>query len=322
MGKLTRRDVIKGIAGTAGYLALLSPPAGARSARHIPIGLEAYTLGSDGLRSDLSGTLQTVRQMGYETIEMGPSIPGHSAKDVRQALDQAGLRAPSIMVPMEPYLPGMLSLAETAPVLDALRVLGAQYASVPMFPYPPRDKALEVNDELLDYITKVARDKTEADWRKVASSLNDKSRELSREGFKLCYHNHSVEFGPLPSGKTPYDILLAETDPKSVHYEMDVGWVMAAGVDPLELLKKHRDRFALLHLKDAGEMAPNTSLRITSARLGTGVGKWEPFLKEVVTNSNVQYVYVEQEPPYVPSRIEAARESYAYLKSVMDKVER
>jgi len=66
---------------------------------------------------------------------------------------------------------------------------------------------------------------------------------------KFGYHNHSTEFQK-ENGKVLYDVLLDRTDPKLVHMEMDLGWVIAAGSDPIEYFNKYPGRFPLWHLKD------------------------------------------------------------------------
>src|SRR5205807_3720190 len=67
-------------------------------------------------------------------------------------------------------------------------------------------------------------------WKRAAENFNRAGAELKKAGIRLGYHNHVEEFKPLPDGKLPYDVLLAESDPKLVKMEMDLGWAHEAGV--------------------------------------------------------------------------------------------
>jgi len=72
---------------------------------------------------------------------------------------------------------------------------------------------------------------------------------------KFFYHTHGYEF--LPSGNgTLFDLMMAETKPQFVHFEMDVFWVVHPGQDPVKLLEKYGSRFELMHVKDMKRGTP------------------------------------------------------------------
>ena len=54
-------------------------------------------------------------------------------------------------------------------------------------------------------------------------------------GIKFGYHNHTEAFR-VTEGVVPYDELIRLTDPSKVTMEMDCGWVVAGGADPVEYL--------------------------------------------------------------------------------------
>ena len=141
------------------------------------------------------------------------------------------------------------------------------------------------------------------------------SRRTFLGALKLAYHNHDVEFMQYGS-KTAYELLLENTDPGAVWFEMDVGWVAAAGVDPIRLLHAHRHRFRLMHVKDikAGTV-PNHAFKMDPAEVGSGILDWRAIL-QVGYNVGVRYYYVEQEPPFAGPRMDAARADYEYLARV------
>ena len=146
--------------------------------------------------------------------------------------------------------------------------------------------------------------------------LNAKGEVLRREGVKLAYHNHNPEFAPF--GETNgLAILLEHTDPKAVAFEMDAGWVVAAGRDPVEILRAYPQRFRLMHVKDiAPTHKVNTVIKADTTEVGTGIIDWKRVLTAAVA-SGVKHFSIEQEPPYsrMPP-IEAARLGYERLSKL------
>src|SRR3546814_15880226 len=62
------------------------------------------------------------------------------------------------------------------------------------------------------------------------------------------------------------------TDPALVAFEIDTGWVAAAGHDPIASLKRYTGRFRLIHMKDiASETVPNYAFKQMPAIPGQGV---------------------------------------------------
>jgi sugar phosphate isomerase/epimerase len=261
----------------------------------LPIGLQLYTLG-DAPDNDLDGTLQAVAKIGYRTVE-GVGYMKHTAAEFRAALDRAGLSCPSTHVPLQPDSGGGPSLAgDLGPLAADMHRLGVKYVVVPMFVAPQGS----------------GRQMTADDWRRVAAQLNGKGAALKREGLKLGYHNHNVELARLGS-KTALDLLLENTDPGLVWFEMDAGWVAAGGAEPIPLLRAHPHRFRLMHVKDLkASTVPNTALRMDPADVGAGSLDWKAILP-VAYEVGVRYYYVEQEPPFAEPRMQAARNDYDYL---------
>ena len=259
------------------------------AAHHLPVGLQLYTLG-DAPYKDLDGTLKAVADIGYRTVE-AVGFMKRSAAEFRAALDRAGLSCPSTHVELDPDLAGDLGK-----LAADLHRIGAQYAIVSVYLEPAR-KGGEV---------------TADQWRHLAAQLNEKGAALKREGLKLAVHNHNNDFVRYGS-KTGYDLLLENTDPALVWFEVDIGWVAAAGVDPIPLLHAHRGRFRLMHVKDLKRSTvPNTDYKMDPADVGSGYLDWKSIIPAGY-DAGVRYYYVEQEPPFAGPRIEAARTDYEYL---------
>ena len=136
--------------------------------------------------------------------------------------------------------------------------------------------------------------------------FNAAGKALAEQGMKFYYHNHGYEFGPYRSG-TLFDLLVAETDPKYVYFQMDVLWTVFPGQDPAKLLEKYPDRWLLLHLKDlkkgvaTGSLSGHTELT-NDVTLGTGQVDW-PALLRAAQKVGVKYYFIEDESPTVVDQI-------------------
>jgi sugar phosphate isomerase/epimerase len=259
----------------------------------LPIGLQLYTLGQEPYH-DLDGTLHTVATIGYRTVE-GVGFMKRTAAEFRAALDRAGLSCPSTHVPLGADSGGGPSLAgDLGPLAADMHRVGVKYVVVPIFVAPQ------------------GREMTVDDWRRLAAQLNVRGAALKREGLKLGYHNHNVELTKLGS-MTALDLLIENTDPALVCFEMDVGWVAAGGGEPIRLLRSHPHRFRLMHVKDLkASTVPNTAFKMDPADVGSGALDWKSILP-VGYDVGVRYYYVEQEPPFAEPRMQAARTDYDYL---------
>jgi sugar phosphate isomerase/epimerase len=80
------------------------------------------------------------------------------------------------------------------------------------------------------------------EYREGARQLNALGR--NRE-FAILYHNHALEFAD-----GGMDILLAETDPKLVAFEVDTYWVERAGHNAREFVANHAGRVGAIHAKE------------------------------------------------------------------------
>ena len=84
--------------------------------------------------------------------------------------------------------------------------------------------------------------KTIDQYKALAAFLNEAGEKIRSAGMQLTYHNHDFEFVKL-SDQVPYDVLLNETDAKLVQMELDLYWVVKAGLSPLELFARQPGRF-------------------------------------------------------------------------------
>ncbi len=201
------------------------------------------------LPKDFDGTLKAVHDAGYTEVEAA-GYYDRTAADFRHSMDQAGLRCISTHHPLPQFSPRADELIEYG------RILGLEYI---VCPSPARRDPSAHGPLSLD------------DWHYTAGELNRIGEKVKAAGMSLGYHNHTPEFGT-ESGVTFYDELLRLTDPKLVFFEMDCGWVVAAGRNPIDYLKKSPERFPLLHVKDMAHKPDGTW---DSTIMGHGVADYK-----------------------------------------------
>ena len=65
-------------------------------------------------------------------------------------------------------------------------------------------------------------------------------------------HNHDIEFEISFGDQTVFDILMANTDPKNVAFQLDLYWATNGGgiENPLEVIERYGNRIQLFHVKD------------------------------------------------------------------------
>jgi sugar phosphate isomerase/epimerase len=166
-----------------------------------------------------------------------------------------------------------------------------------------------------DAVARVVSQMSGDDWKVTADFLNRRGAVLGQADLRLGYHNHNVEFFPM-AGHTGLEVLLENTDPKRVCFEMDAGWVAAAGADPANLLERYPGRFRLMHVKDTKPGTKrNYAMHMDPADLGAGVLEWGRLLP-LAYKSGVRQFIIEREPPFPGPRLDAARRDLEYLQAL------
>ena len=121
----------------------------------------------------------------------------------------------------------------------------------------------------------------------VADAFNKAGEDCKKLGLKFGYHNHGYEF-ETDKGRVLYDVLLENTDPSLVYMELDLGWVVMGGKNPIDYFKQYPGRFSLWHLKDMSLLK----------EVSTEFGKGDLNIPEMLRNadlSGVKYIFLEQE---------------------------
>lgn len=162
--------------------------------------------------------IKAAGEMGYSGVEFARGYEEIPVEDVQKALDEAGVKAVSAHVAfnfMEQDLP-------------YLAKLGVKYVACPMAAFNTIEEAKE-----------------------TAEDLNRFGQIAKQYGITIGYHNHTGEFYQV-DGKYLMDVLMENTDPETVAFEIDCGWTSAAGIDPVAYIQQHAGRIAAIHIKENG----------------------------------------------------------------------
>lgn len=207
---------------------------------------------------------------------------------------------------------GLSLLSEPQRIADSLGVLGARYAVLPIVPLQPQDMRPQAGERPADMLRRVTTAGGEDLWKRTAALLNEKAAALQPFGVELAYHNHNLEFAPVGQ-TTGWEILAREADPRLVRFEVDLGWVVAAGLEPVAFLDRIRGRVSQVHVKDLKPGSPkNYAIQAECTEVGAGRLDWAKILPAAYA-AGARHFYVEQEPPFAIPRLESARRSYDFL---------
>ena len=268
----------------------------------LPLGLQLYSL-RELLPKDFDGTLKAIAAAGYTEVEAA-GFYAMSAQDFKQSMDSAGLHCVSAHYPLSMLQPQLES------ILTYAKQLGLQYivCSSPSLEDPSRVK-LSPKDP--GYHEAWVNAFTLSDWKWNAAQYNQIGSAVKAQGMHFGYHNHTTEFRKL--GKVvPYDELLRLTDPDMVTFEMDCGWVAAAGYSPAEYLTKYPTRISILHVKDF-DLKKGTE-HLQSTELGHGTIDYRPIF-EAAKKGHITHYFVEQEEFDMPP-LEAIKLDADYMQNL------
>lgn len=292
----SRRTFLKtGAAALVGSSAWLTsrPLFAAARMLNLPLGLQLYSV-RELLPKDYAGTLRQIAALGYREVEAA-GFYDRSAADVKRDMRKFGLRCVSAHYSFD-KLHDPRQLEQN---IAYIRELGAQYM---VCASPGRKNPLPNASGEQPY--------TLDDWKWTAEQLNTIGEKVHAAGLILGYHNHDAEFHKT-EGVVPYIELLRQTDPSKVTMEMDCGWVVVGGGNPVELLRTYPTRITMLHVKDFKDMDKPYSEEDgpPPTELGRGDIDYAPIFAQAAKGGHVRHAFVEQEgfdmPPMEALRIDA-----------------
>jgi sugar phosphate isomerase/epimerase len=299
----SRRNLLRtAVAGTAGltlagsFTAAAAAPAaahgGGHRSRQVPedrISIQLYTLRDATLPVGTpdkpwaigwEAVLERLAQYGYPRVERA-GLFEQSAATVQAKLKDLGIWASSSHDGIS------TSTAAMNKKFDDANTFGQRYIVVPY-----------LNSTKL------------SDWQAWAEHMNTEAYAAKRRGLRYGYHNHAHEFTiDLGGGKTPWDVLCEELDPRLVHFEIDLYWVYTGGVNsgaakPLdfanEVIRTSPLKVRQFHVKD--RHAPTSATPGDMADLGTGVIDFPKIFRK----HQVEEYIVENDTPDVSPLTSAA----------------
>lgn len=273
----SRRDALRTLSSAALVAALPTWAVTDRADRLKRIGVQLYTV-RDALKADFDGTLRKVAAIGYKEVEFAGYM-GRTPAEVKRSLKQAGLSAPAEHVDLETLEKDWNATVEAA------HTVGHEYLVVAWID--------------------AARRSTIDEYKRIADIFNQLGRQANAAGLRFGYHNHAYEMAPL-EGQVPYDVLLQNTDPELVCFEMDLYWTTDGGKDPLAYFAKYPGRFPLVHVKDRtanGQMVD----------VGQGTIDWAAIFAHR-KQAGIKHEFVEHDEPGDPFASITA--SYDYLRAL------
>lgn len=284
------------------------------------IGIQLFSL-PKLLEEDFTGAMEMLAGMGYREIELfgpytfsaetakarwqaitpmlgfsGSGFFGYSVQEFRALLKQNGIKATSMHTDLETLHHHMDDLAEAA------SQLGVKFVGIAAI---PEEKRVSLDD-----------------YRKMADEFNIIGEKAQKAGLKFSYHNHGYGLQP-KEGQIPLKLILDNTDPQLVFFEMDLYWTTAGGANPVDYLQAYPDRYRLMHIKDMREKVgfsgdggnPREWMELFPymTTVGDGILDLKTILG-VAKKMGVKHFYVEQD--LVANPRDALKKSIDFLKEL------
>ena len=269
----------------------------AQSFTRRPVGIQLFTL-LGKFDQDVKGNLQKIADLGYTEIESAFSglsgFYGMPGKDFMSLNKDLGLKWLSHHVngaPLKPRpgmdtsrMPKMMTLRENAAQLvDVAAEAGIKYLVCANTPIGTKDEVAA-----------------------SAATLQNAAELAKKAGLTFCYHNHDAEFKEV-EGQKPFDVFSSQISSDLLKFEIDLGWAVKAGVDPVELFKQHPGRFPLCHIKDLDSEFKNI------LPVGEGVVNYKRIF-DAAKSGGLKHFFVEHDFP------KDAFESLRISKKALDAI--
>lgn len=259
--------------------------------RPVPPGLisiQLYTVREAlGGEPGFDATLRAIAEFGYPKVEQA-GYYGRTAQQLKAFYDEIGVSCTS----SHDGISG--SRQELDQKIENALTLGQSFIVVPY-----------LNSDNLD------------DWKMWAEQMNAEAEVARSAGLRYGYHNHAHEFTiDLGGGRTPWEVLTEEFDPKLVHLEIDIYWAVTGGInsgdgvdDPegftLDVIRRAPQKVLQYHVKDrdpaTGDMADLGTGHIDFARIFRG-------------HRVLEYIMENDTPDVTP--LQTAQVGYDYLRAI------
>jgi len=260
--------------------------------------IQLYSI-RDEMAKDPIATLKALKKMdyedfetyGYETAE--DSFYGFKSKEFKKILDDLQLTTSSGHFGFAPFLDK--SADDLKRFVDQC-IIGAKIMGMSYITWPwiaPEQRTIE-------------------NFKRMTGKLNAIGEQVTAAGLGFAYHNHGFEFED-HNGEIGYDIIMKNTDPSLVKFQIDMYWVMhSSKFTPEELIKKQPKRFVMWHIKDMDKISRDYT------ELGNGSIDYTKLLPDPVM-SGLEFYFIEQGGNYAHNSTQSAADSAKYFKSNLQK---
>jgi sugar phosphate isomerase/epimerase len=252
-----------------------------------PLGVAPFTF-RKYFPVSVAATLDTIKMMGFTEIEGGG---GRMApEEFKKLCDERGISIPGTGAGYEQLV------KDPQQVADRAKVLGAKFVMTSWIPH--KTGSFNIDNA-----------------KQAVADFNAIGKVMKENGLTFCYHAHGYEFWPYEKG-TLLDYIIQNTSPEYVSFEMDIMWIYFGGGDPVALMKKYKDRWKLMHLKDLKKGTPKDLTGLTSPENDVAIGTGEldiPAILKQAKKIGIKHYFIEDESSNIMTQIP---QSISYLKSL------
>lgn len=267
------------------------------------IGIQVYSVRDDAAK-DFRGTMQALKQMGYDGVELAGTY-GLSAAEIKDILAEVGLTPISAHVPLDDMV------KDPHGTFAIYKEIGVRFVAVP-------------------WLGEERRPGTDG-FQKTVEDVNAVGAIAKEYGIQLLYHNHDFEFRKI-DGEYALDMLYRVIPADHLMTEIDTCWVNVGGEDPADYVRKYKGRAPIVHLKDfhMEEGATQDSMyeligvakKVKKSNafefrpVGHGMQSF-PGIVEASEEAGAEWLVVEQDRPSLGlTPMECADISRKYLRSI------
>lgn len=250
----------------------LSFNAFSQTVKSSPVGVQLYSF-REQFKTDTRGTFQRVKDLGIKDVECA-GFYDLTPQDFKKNLDEFGLKAIGCGVEFA-ELEDETKLAKS---IETAKLLGVKFVVCFWIPHVEGGFTLE-------------------EAQKAIKVFNKAGKKLAENKLGLLYHPHGYEFRPYKD-RYLMDLILTETNPLYVNYEMDINWVFHAGHNPVTWLKRYPTRWKAMHIKDRKHSTPCNQFGRMDVELNVAIGQGEVNTDDIMKTARalgIKHYFIEDE---------------------------
>ncbi len=232
---------------------------------------------SDGIIN----SLEKIKEIGYSTVQLS-GIARMDEEVLKENLDRLGIK------PIVTHIPYAAMKNNVKKVAEIHKMLGCKYVGLGAMPW---DLDRSKKETFIDF----------------AREFDKVAKEYDKEGLKVTYHNHNIEFVNF-DGKTGLELI--KDNSECCEFLLDTHWIQRGGADICDTIEKFADRISIIHFKD---MAVDPHEKITMEAIGSGNISWDKVIKQC-EKVGITHVFVEQDDCNGENPFDCLKKSYDYLK--------